>query len=1677
VAVADLNGDGRPDLVTANKSDDSVSVLLANPDGSFQTKETFRTGPTPNSLAVADLNGDGIPDLVTANYDGSSVSVLLGNGDGTFGPQRTFAAGTTTYAVAVADVNGDGIPDLITANKGDSTVSVLLGKGDGTFGPQQTFPVAKGVDAVAVADVNGDGKADIVAANFGEGTVSVLLGNGDGTFGPQQTFAVGSQPSLVAVRDVDGDGEPDLVVANYGDNTVSVLLGNGDGSFQLQQTFPTGANPDAVAVGDVNGDGKPDLVTANYGSGTVSVLLGNGDGTFGPPKAFSAGSGAAALALADVNRDGKLDLAVTNRNDNTVSLLLGNGDGTFQNQVTFGLTKNKYAVAVADVNGDGKPDLVTTSVRNSTVTVQMGDGTGTFQRGQTLAVGPGPTSVAVADLNGDGRPDLVTTNSGGNSVGVLLGNGDGTFQPQQTFTAGRSPRDVAVADLNGDGIPDLVVANYNDNTVSVLLGKGDGTFDPQEVFAVGQRPYALAVGDLTGDGKLDIIIANAAGDTVSVLLGNGDGTFQPQHAFATGRQPVSVGVADVNGDGILDLVAANAADNTVSVLLGNGNGTFQPQRTFATGTQPVSVAVADVNGDGKPDLLTTDYGDNAVSVLLGNGDGSFPEPQAVATGPFPVQAVVADVNGDGRPDLVAVSNHDSTTDVLLGNGNGTFQPATVASGVALRDKPLLADVNGDGIPDSVVLDRSGNILFRKGLPGADNAFAPPVILNPGRPARDITVVRTGSGLAVAAADAHFDPTLSADHFVFSVSLYTVGPGVVGRTTAFSTTALPARLAAADLTGNGLDDLIAANPLDNSVTIALQTAPGRFAAPVTVPVGAAPSDIAVADVNGDGLPDVVLSDQASGDVSVLLNDAAHSFASSLRFRAGTDPGGLDTTSGSPAVSSLAQSVSLAAGDFTGHGRNDLVVVNRGAHSFTVLPADGHGGFANPQRSLTTSTSDGFSINGQPGAVAAGDFNRDGRLDLAVLMEDTGQVWIYTGNGDGTFRHTFSIPVGDQATGLSVVPGGGAGLLDLLVGNGFGDVLHLEGKGDGTFQISGSRVSLAVVPDLLGPGQPGVLVGNQHDNRVTVQGPTPGGTQFAPVETLAAATPSGQMAPGDVAWFLLDRNATLPDAVVVSSGSNAVVVYRTTAVSNGTPLFAPTPQAYFVGTAPAGVTVADVNGDGIPDLLVANQGSNDVSVLFGSFDAAGHWVGTAGPRLKSGGDGPIEVTVRDLTGDGIPDLVVTNGGSGTVTLLPGVGQGFFDDQHPRTLLDLGDAVVQPPTFVGDSGVGFAVTAGGDLVRFDLGNPGAGADVAFPGQEVLAARALANGQVVAALAGGTVQVLTPQGDALSVAGELQAQGGVPALPSALEVLQTGSGPPEVLVSSQGSDTIFVFALAFAPAGRPVGDVVQPPPGGPPGSGAVAPPGQPAPVGSVTPLQGLLALANGSATSPLGVTESASTSGTLSLGLLSASLGSTTGLSLTGVLAPNTNSGTADSAAVLVPIQGSAYSAVAILDFGGGNDDEPTGGGRMPALATSYPLGDTSPLTRFVTGHEEALRDYRDSEGTRLPENGEPAGSDPWEEDLFHPRQPSRPTAPDGEEDEPLDEFCPEALLPGPHHPALPDDPAFCASYWERCCDAPGLLPSPAVAGDGAEFEALTVLLAGLLLAKAQELSDGRTHRLVCD
>jgi hypothetical protein len=480
VAVADFNGDGKADLAIANYYGNSMSVLLGNGNGTFGSPTSYAVGSSPFPLytpnvTVADLNQDGKADLVVTDAGDGNAWVFLGNGNGTFQPGVNYAAGGGTQSVGVGDFNGDGKPDVATANIGANSVTVLLGNGNGTFPALPQVVTGAEPSGVAAADFNGDGKLDMVTANYASSTMSVLLGNGNGTFQPAVNTATAAGPQAIAVGDFNNDGKPDVATANYMGNSVSVLIGNGDGTFKSAVNYAIDGIGEAVAVGDFRGDGKVDLVTADSSANMVSLLLGNGNGTFQAAVNLPVGTTPIALAVADVNGDGKLDVATANQGSNGVSLLLGNGNGTFQAPINVAAGTKPSSLAVADVNGDGKLDLAVTDVGSfgnnsgAGVSVLLGNGNGTFQPAVLYPAARQPWVVAVADLNGDGRPDLAIDNLHGDEASILLGNGNGTFQPPVDYVAGASPDGMTIGDFNGDRAPDLAFANGLGNTVSLLV--------------------------------------------------------------------------------------------------------------------------------------------------------------------------------------------------------------------------------------------------------------------------------------------------------------------------------------------------------------------------------------------------------------------------------------------------------------------------------------------------------------------------------------------------------------------------------------------------------------------------------------------------------------------------------------------------------------------------------------------------------------------------------------------------------------------------------------------------------------------------------------------------------------------------------------------------------------------------------------------------------------------------------------------------------------------------------------------------------------------------------------------------------------------------------------------------------------------------------------------------------
>jgi hypothetical protein len=242
-ALGDLDGDGDLDAALSNWDGNELKVLLGNGDGTFGAPQGWEVGAAAQQVDIADLNGDGKPDLVTTNLY-SNVKVLLGNGNGTFQPAQTVSpGGPNAQGQVVGDVNGDGKLDLAVTSfsvdgysgpyggytwYSDVKVMVLLGHGDGTFAAGTGYPVDElPLEPLELADTDGDGNLDIVAASYDSGNVSVLRGIGDGTFLPAQTYSTGGGgggPADIVVVDLNNDGALDIAGANYGYNTVKVFL-------------------------------------------------------------------------------------------------------------------------------------------------------------------------------------------------------------------------------------------------------------------------------------------------------------------------------------------------------------------------------------------------------------------------------------------------------------------------------------------------------------------------------------------------------------------------------------------------------------------------------------------------------------------------------------------------------------------------------------------------------------------------------------------------------------------------------------------------------------------------------------------------------------------------------------------------------------------------------------------------------------------------------------------------------------------------------------------------------------------------------------------------------------------------------------------------------------------------------------------------------------------------------------------------------------------------------------------------------------------------------------------------------------------------------------------------------------------------------------------------------------
>lgn len=575
VAVGDMDGDGCPDVITVEALGE-VRIFKGNCDGTvqgFPNVMTVGAGEAPVSVALADMNGDGRMDVITGGGffgvgagEGEEasdlVTVLLGDGKGNLSLAKVYRTEPSLFGLAVADLNGDGKPEVIAASQDTDTASVLLNDGQGGLnsptGGYVGYILAGQQGAVnapysnfLVQDLNGDGKPDLAFVEVDQYYSTPwefvsLLNDGTGHFSAPTKTAMsdfGVAPAGWVLGDFRNTGRPDLVVSSsaYQGNPGADLIfvpNNGDGSFgKAHVTILDATRIGALGLvdaGDFNNDGKLDLVGVVNPAGTagtydLATFLGKGDGTFQVTSSISLGSnptGAPRMIFTgDFNRDGKLDVLlwtydnIEGTQNHNVYEFLGNGDGTFAAPKL--ILPNFGFFGMADLNHDGYPDIVelnqTPSSSNPNLfvpsfTVYIGQADGTFQAGSTYSVyagtiypgygfsNVGPNQILtpmLADFNGDGNIDVgvvMSTLDGTSYMQVLAGNGDGTFTPTyEIIPFDKFGFPTNAADVNGDGRADLLELDGWPSSYHVIFGEPGPTV---QLGYVGQ-PIVGAKGSVT----------------------------------------------------------------------------------------------------------------------------------------------------------------------------------------------------------------------------------------------------------------------------------------------------------------------------------------------------------------------------------------------------------------------------------------------------------------------------------------------------------------------------------------------------------------------------------------------------------------------------------------------------------------------------------------------------------------------------------------------------------------------------------------------------------------------------------------------------------------------------------------------------------------------------------------------------------------------------------------------------------------------------------------------------------------------------------------------------------------------------------------------------------------------------------------------------------------------------
>jgi hypothetical protein len=692
--------------------------------------------------------------------------------------------------------------------------------------------------------------------------------------------------------------------------------------------------------------------------------------------------------------------------------------------------------------------------------------------------------------------------------------------------------------------------------------------------SAGTNPIADCIGDFNNDGNTDIAVANFNSSNVSVFISNGSGGYLTGVNYNVGTGPNDILTGDFDNDGNTDLAVTSYSVDGVSILLGNGTGVFGTFVNYPVGSKPNSICSNDFNGDGKIDLAISNNNSNDLSVIYGLGSGNFTAPVNYTVGINPTSIASADFNGDSIYDLVITNNGSNNLVILIGSAVGTFS-ITYSYTLPPTSNPSdlkVADFNGDGRPDiAVTLSYSSKVAVLNNSTFGGFTYSGFYAVGYGPNSLDVGDFNNDGKLDISTANSN----VGEISVLIGVSSHSFLPVVN-----YLTEVVPYDIKTFDSNNDGNLDLLVTNYNTNHVSIVLGDGSGIFASPFNYPIGpdgassgypGAHQSIAIVDINNDSKLDLIVpSYLTSSYASVFLGLGQGTFSTSTSYPIGSFsfPGDYP--------------VSICSADFNGDGMLDIATANLNTNNITVLFND----LINPF--IPSGYPYVKAVGIEPKGICSGDFNGDGKIDLATCNRVSNNVSILLNTTGGSFATAVNYGVGSNPA--------------------------LICKGD--FNYDGN-LDLATV--------------NNYSNNISLLFGTGLGTFLTAVHYSVGISP--------VSILSDDFNSDgFLDFVSANPGSNNVSIL----FGSASGVYSSAVN-YNIGVQPVSLTSGDFNGDGYLDIVTANYNQSSLSTLIGS--SIGTF--TNGP-VYGGGSLPKFISSGDLNNDGKKDIAFVNGLQVTVIL---------------------------------------------------------------------------------------------------------------------------------------------------------------------------------------------------------------------------------------------------------------------------------------------------------------------------------------------------------------------------------------------------------------------------------------------